>query len=137
MTQVLFVIIFNQMVKYNDEQLDRVFRALADPTRRAIMQRLIHGDALVTDLAKPFDMSLPAITKHLNVLESAGLLQREKRGRERHCSLNPEPLQQAADWIEIYRYFWELRLGKLARLFEARDKPKSRTKDRKNERNHK
>ena len=125
------------MVKYNDEQLDQIFRALADPTRRAIMQRLIQGDALVTDLARPFDMSLPAITKHLNVLESAGLLIREKRGRERHCSLNAEPLQQASGWIEVYRQFWEQRLDKLAQLFEARDKPKPKTKDRKNERSHK
>ena len=125
------------MVKYNDEQLDQIFRALADPTRRAIMQRLIQGDALVTDLARPFDMSLPAITKHLNVLESAGLWIREKQGRERHCSLNAEPLQQASGWIEVYRQFWEQRLDKLAQLFEARDKPKPKTKDRKNERSHK
>ena len=125
------------MVKYNEEQLDQVFKALADPTRRSIMQRLIQGDALVTDLAEPFDMSLPAITKHLNVLESAGLLIREKRGRERHCSLNAEPLQQASGWIEIYRQFWEQRLDKLAQLFEARKKSKPKTKDRKNERSHK
>ena len=125
------------MVKYNDKQLDQIFRALADPTRRAIMQRLIQGDALVTDLARPFDMSLPAITKHLNVLESAGLLQRAKRGRERHCSLNPEPLQQVAGWIEIYRYFWEQRLDKLAQLFEAREKPKPKPRDKKHERSHK
>ena len=132
-----FVIILNQMVKYNDKQLDQIFRALADPTRRAIMQRLIQGDALVTDLARPFDMSLPAITKHLNVLESAGLLQREKRGRERHCSLNPEPLRQVAGWIEVYRYFWEQRLDKLAQLFEAREKPKPKLKGKKYERSHK
>ena len=131
------IIILNQMVKYNDEQLDRVFKALADPTRRAIMQRLIESDALVTDLAKPFEMSLPAITKHLNVLESAGLLQRVKHGRERHCSLNPEPLQQVAGWIEDYRYFWEQRLDKLAQLFAVREKPKPKPKERKHERSHK
>ena len=125
------------MVNYCDNHLDRVFKALADPTRRAIVERLTRGQALVTDLAAPFDMSLPAISKHLNVLESAGLLVREKHGRERHCSLDPAPLQQASSWIELYRHFWGQRLDKLADLLESRARPEPETKEKKHERSHK
>ena len=80
--------------------------ALSDPTRRAILERLATADVAVTELAEPFDMSLPAISKHLDVLERAGLLSREKDGRIRRCHMQHEPLQQAADWIDWYRQFW-------------------------------
>ena len=101
------------MVKYKSDELDRIFKALADPTRRAILQRLAGGDAQVSELAEPFDMSLPAITKHLDVLARAGLLETEKQGRVRHCHIRHQPLQQAADWIAWYRQFWDDRLDGL------------------------
>jgi len=108
------------MVKYSDAQLDRIFHALADTTRRAILARLSQGEALVTELAEPFDMSLPAISKHLNVLEKAGLLQRHKDGRIRRCQLNAGPLENAADWIKFYRQFWETQLDSLAEYLERK-----------------
>lgn len=103
------------MVKYSDHQLDGVFAALADPTRRAILARLAEGEASVGDLAAPFAMSLPAVSKHLGVLERAGLLAREKDGRVRRCRLEPAPLRGAADWIGAYRRFWTGRFDALAR----------------------
>ncbi len=106
------------MVKYTNEELNHVFHALADTTRRGILARLAQGEALVTELAEPFDMSLPAISKHLNVLEKAGLLQRHKDGRIRRCQLNAGPLEDAADWIKFYRQFWETRLDSLAEYLE-------------------
>jgi len=106
------------MVKYNNEQLNHVFHALADTTRRGILERLSQGEALVTELAEPFDMSLPAISKHLNVLEKAGLLQRHKDGRIRRCQLNAGPLENAADWIKYYQQFWETQLDSLAEYLE-------------------
>jgi DNA-binding transcriptional ArsR family regulator len=101
------------MVKYNSNDLDRVFMALSDPTRRAILARLATADVAVTELAEPFDMSLPAISKHLDVLERAGLLAREKDGRIRRCRMEHKPLQHAADWIDWYRQFWDVRLARL------------------------
>lgn len=83
------------------------FAALADPTRRAILERLVLGEASVTELAAPFEMSLPAITKHLKVLESAGLITRSRAAQWRPCKLEAKPLQDASDWIEQYRQFWE------------------------------
>lgn len=106
------------MVKYNDSELNKVFHALSDSTRRAILARLSSGDALVTELAKPFDMSLPAISKHLTVLEKAGLLHRHKDGRIRRCELNAGPLETAADWIKYYQQFWETKLDSLAEYLE-------------------
>ena len=106
------------MVKYATIQLNSTFKALSDPTRRAILHQLSEGEALVSDLAAPFDMSLPAITKHLNVLEAAGLLQRRKQGRERICCLIAEPLQHASGWIDSYQQFWQHRLDKLAEIVE-------------------
>ena len=85
------------------ERLDATFAALADPTRRAIVARLASGEASVTDLAKPFDMSLPAISKHLKVLEKAGLISRGREAQWRPCRLEPEPLVAIAAWIERYR----------------------------------
>jgi DNA-binding transcriptional ArsR family regulator len=95
------------MVKYSGALLDATFGALADPTRRAILARLASGEAKVTELAEPFAMSLPAISKHLRVLESAGLLQREIDGRVHRCRLAAAPMKEAAAWIEKYRIFWE------------------------------
>src|SRR5438034_11243436 len=91
-------------------ELDVVFAALADPTRRAILARLARGEASVGDLARPFDISLPAISRHLRVLERARLIERRVDARRRVCSLRPQPLHAAADWIERYRDFWQERL---------------------------
>lgn len=95
--------------------LSQTFAALADPTRRAILAQLAHGDANVSDLAQPFmdDMSLPAVTKHLKVLERAGLVRKTRAAQWRTCSLNPRPLKEATDWIEAYRRMWEESLDRL------------------------
>ncbi len=103
------------MVKYSNGELDKVFFALSDPTRRAILQRLAEeGEIPVMALAEPFEMSLPAVSKHLRVLERAGLLVQEKDGRIRRCQLVAEPLQGAALWIEQYARFWEAQFDALA-----------------------
>lgn len=96
-----------------DDQLNATFSALADPTRRAILARLATGDASVGDLASPFEISLPAISRHLKVLERAGLIERKTEAQWRRCQLTPEPLAQVADWIEGYRGFWEARFDAL------------------------
>lgn len=95
--------------------LSQTFSALADPTRRAILAQLARGDANVSDLALPFmaDMSLPAVTKHLKVLERAGLVRKTRAAQWRTCSLNPQPLKEATDWIEEYRRMWEASLDRL------------------------
>jgi DNA-binding transcriptional ArsR family regulator len=87
--------------------LDSTFAALADPTRRAILARLATGEASVTELAEPFDMSMPAISKHLKVLERAGLIARGREAQWRPCRLKARPLKDVADWVEHYRNFWE------------------------------
>ena len=110
------------MVNNQDPKLDMVFHALADSTRRAILMRLANGDAVVSELAEPFDMSLPAISKHLGVLEKAGLLQRHKNGRIRRCELTAGPLESAADWIKFYRQFWESQLDSLADYLDGTNK---------------
>ncbi|MGH7546897.1 MAG: ArsR/SmtB family transcription factor [Gemmatimonadales bacterium] len=102
------------MVKYEDRALDITFAALADPTRRAILARLAGRDASVTELARPFRISLPAVHKHLGVLERAGLIARQKHGRVRRCRLVARPMKSAARWIERYRRFWEQQLDALA-----------------------
>jgi DNA-binding transcriptional ArsR family regulator len=102
--------------------LDRVFMALADPTRRALVQRLAQGEASIGDLAEPFDMSLAAISKHLKVLEQAGLVSRRVEGRTHWLSLVPERLSGALDWIGIYRYFWQRRLDQLEDFLKESDK---------------
>jgi DNA-binding transcriptional ArsR family regulator len=93
--------------------LNRTFAALADPTRRAILARLAAGEASVTELAEPFAMSLPGISKHLKVLERAGLIIRSREAQWRPCRLEPTPLKGAADWLEHYRAFWEDSLDRL------------------------
>jgi DNA-binding transcriptional ArsR family regulator len=93
--------------------LDRTFAALADPTRRAILARLSLGEISVTELAQPFEMSLPAVTKHLKVLEKAGLITRGRHAQWRPCRLKAAPLQDVSDWVEQYRRHWEERLDRL------------------------
>jgi DNA-binding transcriptional ArsR family regulator len=102
------------MVKYSSRRLDQTFAALADPTRRQILAHLAQGDRRVTDLARPHNMSLPAVSKHLRVLENAGLLRRRRYGRVHEMQLNAEPLKKAAQWVEEYRKFWEGSLDRLA-----------------------
>ena len=89
------------------DRLDAIFSALADPTRRAILKRLASGEATVMELAAPFDMTLPAVSKHLKVLERAGLIVRGRDKQWRPCKLDPTPLQEVASWLEFYRQFWE------------------------------
>ena len=95
------------------DRLSATFAALADPTRRAILARLAAGDASVTELAQPFEMSLPAISKHLKVLERAGLIARGREAQWRPCRLEAAPLKRASDWLEHYRGFWEQSLDRL------------------------
>lgn len=95
------------------DQLSLTFSALADPTRRAILVRLSSGEASVKELAEPFEMSLPAISKHLKVLERAGLIERGREAQWRPCKLKAEPLKSAASWISQYRQFWEDSLDRL------------------------
>lgn len=95
------------------DRLNTTFSALADPTRRAILARLALGEASVSDIAKPFDMSGPAITKHLKVLENAGLITRSRDAQKRPCRLNAAPLAEAIDWLERYRRFWEASFDRL------------------------
>ena len=95
------------------DPLSQTFAALADPTRRAILARLCSGEATVSELAEPFDMSLPAVSKHLKVLERAGLVSRGREAQWRPCRLEAAPLEAANDWLEVYRRFWEQSLDRL------------------------
>jgi DNA-binding transcriptional ArsR family regulator len=95
------------MVNDSAEQLNTVFSALADPTRRAILERLVHGEASGTELARPFSISVPAISKHLRVLEDADLILHRKDGRTHRFRLAARPMREAATWLEHYRHFWE------------------------------
>jgi DNA-binding transcriptional ArsR family regulator len=113
------------MVNYSTA-LDATFSALADPTRRAILVRLARGECSVTALAKPFDVSLPAISKHLRVLERAGLLARRKDGRVHRCRLVTRPLKEAEEWITRHRQFWEQRLDALAEYLNRSKKGEKR-----------
>jgi DNA-binding transcriptional ArsR family regulator len=100
-------LILNHMVKCSPRLLNRTFAALADPTRRRILEHLAHGDRCVTDLARPYSMSLPAVSKHLRILENAGLVSRRRRGRVHSLKLEAKPMKEAQQWIEEYRKFWE------------------------------
>lgn len=115
------------------DQLSRTFAALADPTRRGILARLAGGEASVTELARPFDMTMPAITKHLKVLEKAGLIKRGRDAQWRPCQLNAEPLKNASDWIDDYRQFWEQRFDRLddylKELLQATENQEKKDKD--------
>ena len=106
------------MVKHRSCPLDATFAALADPTRRRLLRELAKGHRRVTRLAAPFAMSLPAISKHLRVLERAGLLKRRRRGREHQLELVSKPMREAWRWIEQYRHFWEGSLDALASYLE-------------------
>jgi DNA-binding transcriptional ArsR family regulator len=99
-------------------QLDRTFAALADPTRRAILERLTRGDITVGELARPFRVSRPAISKHLRVLERAGLVRRERQGRVSRLELDAQAMRTASEWMERYRVFWTNRLADLKRYVE-------------------
>jgi len=106
--------------------LDRTFGALADPTRRRILEHLANGDRCVTDLAKPYSMSLPAVSKHLRVLEKAGLVRRSRQGRVHRLKLEAAPMQDAQQWIEEYRRFWEEsfdRLDEYLKQLQTKEKP--------------
>jgi DNA-binding transcriptional ArsR family regulator len=113
-------------------QLDGIFAALADPTRRAILARLMAGEATVTELAEPFAMTLPAVSKHLKVLEKAGLIARGREAQWRPCRLDANPLREAADWLEGYRRFWEQteerydRLDDYLRRAQGKEEPDDR-----------
>ena len=109
------------MVQYTADELDAVFNALANPTRRAIVVRLAAGEASVSELAEPFGVSLPAMAKHLRVLEGAGLLDQHKQGRVRRCRLRAAPMRFAEEWLNSYRVFWEHRLESLARHFDSKE----------------
>lgn len=114
------------------DSLSTTFSALADPTRRAILAHLARGEANVSDLAKPFlrEMSLPAITKHLKVLENAGLIRKTKTAQWRTCSISAAPLEEASGWMEQYRLFWEEsfdRLGEYLKEVQAKKKRKGKT----------
>jgi len=108
----------NQMVNYSPKALDRTFAALADPTRRRILAHLARGDKCVTHLARPHAMSLPAVSKHLRVLEKAGLIRRRRYGRVHELKLEAMPMKKAAQWVEQYRKFWEGSLDRLANYLE-------------------
>jgi DNA-binding transcriptional ArsR family regulator len=103
-------------------QLDQTFAALSDATRRAIVARLAEGEAPLSALADPFDMSLTAVSKHVRVLSDAGLVAVEKRGRTRHCRLQAAPMKDAAEWLAFYRRFWEDRFDALARHLASKEK---------------
>src|SRR6202142_665561 len=113
------------MVKCSPRLLNRTFAALADPTRRRILEHLAHGDRCVTDLARPYAMSLPAVSKHLRVLENAGLIRRRRSGRVHSLKLQAAPMKQASQWIEEYRKFWEEsfdRLDEYLKKLQAKEK---------------
>ena len=121
------------------DQLSTTFAALADPTRRAILARLASGQCSVTELAEPFEMSLPAVSKHLRVLERAGLITRGREAQWRPCRIDPAPLRGVAEWAETYRALWEARLDRLddylhelkTRTPHSREKTHGRSRRRK------
>jgi len=108
----------NRATRDRDDALDALFTALADPTRRAILERLTDGEATVGELAEPFAMSRPAVSKHLDMLERAGLVHRVPDGRVNRCRFDGAPLRDAAAWMERYRAHWESQLDALANYFQ-------------------
>ena len=118
----------------SSDRLDAAFAALADPTRRAILARLATGEASATELAEPFAMSQPAISKHLKVLERAGLISRSREAQRRPCRLEAKPLAEATEWLERYRRFWEGNFQRLdALLDELKAQPKYRKRTKRGE----
>jgi len=114
------------------DHLSATLAALADPTRRAILARLASGETSVTELAKPFEMSLPAVTKHLKVLERVGLITRGRAAQWRPCRLEAKPLQEVSDWVEQYRQYWEQKLDRLEDYLQELQAQKPHTKEKKN-----
>ena len=114
-----------------NDTLSMTFAALADPTRRAILARLTTGEASVTELAEPFDMSLPAISKHLKVLERAGLIARTRDAQWRPCKLDAGPLKDASDWLERYREFWEQSFDRLDEYLRTLKQKQKKRKEKK------
>jgi DNA-binding transcriptional ArsR family regulator len=114
------------MVEFDSPELDSIFHALGDPTRRIMLRELAEGERTVGKLAEPFAMSLAAASKHIKVLENAGLVKRDVRGRTHWCSLEPEPLSAAAELLQEYRRFWSRRLDRLAALIEADNRKKEK-----------
>jgi DNA-binding transcriptional ArsR family regulator len=123
--------IFNQMIEYKSKTLDRTFAALADPTRRRILARLAEGDECVTDLARPHAMSLAAVSKHLIVLEKAGLVRRRRLGRVHSLALEAKPMREAQAWIDRYRKFWVGNLDQFERYLEQLQKKETEHGDTK------
>jgi DNA-binding transcriptional ArsR family regulator len=119
--------IFNHMVELLAPELTPVFHALSDPTRRRMLLELTSGERTVGQLAQPFAISLAAVSKHIKVMEGAGLIQREVRGRAHFCRLDPGPLESAHDWLTFYERFWTARLDALDRLLREEDEQKSAT----------
>jgi DNA-binding transcriptional ArsR family regulator len=115
------------------DRLSATFAALADPTRRAILARLASGETSVLELAKPFDISLPAVSKHLKVLERAGLIERGREAQWRPCRLQANPLKGVADWVEFYRRHWEESLDKLSSYLEELQRKDKETRKEKSD----
>lgn len=109
------------------DHLSQTFAALADPTRRAILERLAKGESTVGDLAAPFEISLPAISRHLKVLERASLIRRQVDAQWRLCRIDPKGLRRAVDWIEVYRPFWEQGLDSLARYLDEQTEKETKS----------
>ena len=118
------------------DPLSATFAALADPTRRAILGRLASGEASVTQLAEPFEMSMPAVSKHLKVLERAGLIARGREAQWRPCRLEAAPLKEAADWVEEYRRFWEQSFDRLDEYLRELKNTELKKKEKKRDRKH-
>jgi DNA-binding transcriptional ArsR family regulator len=118
----------------SQDRLDATFSALADPTRRAILARLASGETSVSELAEPFEMSMPAISKHLKVLQRAGLIERGREAQWRPCRLSAGPLKDASDWLDRYRRFWEESLDRLDVYLRELQKRKAQKKERENRR---
>src|ERR1700722_5952776 len=118
---------FNHMVELLAPELTPIFHALSDPTRRRMLVELTSGERTVGQLAQPFAISLAAASKHIKVLESAGLIRREIRGRAHLCRLDPGPLESAHEWLSFYEHFWTARLDVLDRLLREEDEQKSAT----------
>jgi DNA-binding transcriptional ArsR family regulator len=118
------------MTASTDATLDVLFSALSDPSRRAILRRLADGEATVGEVAAPLQMAAPSVSKHLKVLEGAGLIQRRVVGRTHHLSLRPEPLRTASDWLAFYRTFWEGGVDRLAELAADLETPRRRATGR-------
>ena len=120
---------------HTPDKLSSTFSALADPTRRAILARLASGEASVSELAKPMKMTMPAVTKHLKVLQRAGLIRQERRAQFRPCYLVAQPLKEASDWMEKYRRFWEEsfdRLDEYLRVLQSQEPEAKKNTERKN-----